>query len=194
MRWAWNRSAEEAAKPRVPAYHVVMRLVGLSLATAAFVLGCANRATPEPNVTVNNEPRVNDDEQAVEDDSVDGGANADTDADTDVDTDADTDADTGSSDALPPVDGFFMVDGAPPPTGCKVDSDCLGDTIPSVKDPCCQDPYSLRPHARAYRTFVSTWRTEHCAEHECPPPPSPTLPPDCAFDVRCEEGRCQDSC
>jgi len=106
----------------------------------------------------------------------------------------------GSADAekpsgiLDPVDGFFMVEGAPAPTACEAASDCLGDTIPKLDDPCCNDPYALRPHAKAYRASVSAWRSEHCVDHGCPPPPAPSQPPDCKFEMACVEGTCRDGC
>jgi hypothetical protein len=95
---------------------------------------------------------------------------------------------------LPPVDGFFMAEGAPPPRGCTSASDCLGDTIPDVDNPCCQNPYTLEPYARAYRTWVFAWRKDNCVSVTCPPPPSPSEPPACAFDVDCVQGLCVDAC
>lgn len=91
-------------------------------------------------------------------------------------------------------DGFFMADGSPEPQACTAAADCLGDTIPDVRNPCCQDPTTLRPHARAYRKWVGEWRKDNCAEVKCPPPPSPSLPPDCAFEVDCVDGTCVDAC
>jgi hypothetical protein len=93
-----------------------------------------------------------------------------------------------------PVDGFFMADNAPPPRGCTSASDCLGDTIPDVDNPCCQDPYSLEPYAHAYRNWIYTWRKDHCTGVTCPPPPSPSEPPPCAFEVDCVQGQCVDAC
>jgi hypothetical protein len=95
---------------------------------------------------------------------------------------------------MPPVDGFFMAEGAPPPRGCSSASECLGDTIPDVENPCCQNPYSLEPYAHAYRKWIYSWREDHCASATCPPPPSPIQPPDCAFDVDCVQGQCVDAC
>jgi hypothetical protein len=95
---------------------------------------------------------------------------------------------------MPPVDGFFMAEGAPPPRGCASASDCLGDTIPDVDNPCCQNPRTLEPHARAYRSWVFAWRKDHCASVTCPPPPAPSEPPECAFEVDCVQGQCVDAC
>lgn len=95
---------------------------------------------------------------------------------------------------LPSEEGFFMADGAPPPRGCTVATDCLGDTIADEKNPCCQNPYRLEAHARAYREWVYSWRKDNCASVECPPPPPPAEPPPCHFEVDCVQGRCVDSC
>jgi hypothetical protein len=95
---------------------------------------------------------------------------------------------------LPPVEGFFMAEGAPQPRACTAKPDCLGDTIPDLAQPCCNDPRSLEPYAWAYRTWVNGWRRDHCSEVECPPPPAPAMPPACAFEVDCVERRCVDSC
>jgi hypothetical protein len=89
---------------------------------------------------------------------------------------------------------FFMAEGAPDPQACKVAADCLGNTIPDRNNPCCQDPRTLEPYTRAYWAWIGTWRRDHCDEVTCPPPPAPSLPPDCAFEVDCVEGVCVDSC
>ena len=96
--------------------------------------------------------------------------------------------------ALAPQDGFFMAEGAPDPRACSVASECLGDTIPDLDNPCCQNPTSLEPYARAYRSWLGSWRGKHCAERSCPPPPNPARPPDCAFELACTQGVCVDSC
>jgi hypothetical protein len=95
---------------------------------------------------------------------------------------------------LPPVEGFFMAEGAPQPRACTSAKDCLGDTIPDLDNPCCQNPYTLEPHAWAYRTWMTAWRQDHCASVTCPPPPPPAMPPECAFQVDCVQGRCVDAC
>jgi hypothetical protein len=95
---------------------------------------------------------------------------------------------------MPPVDGFFMAEGAPPPRGCTSASDCLGDTIPDVDNPCCQNPSTLEPYSQAYRSWMFAWRKDRCAGVTCPPPPNPTQPPACAFDVDCVQGQCADAC
>jgi hypothetical protein len=95
---------------------------------------------------------------------------------------------------VPAEDGFFMAEGAPSPRACGVAADCLGDTIPDLGNPCCQDPRSLEPYAWAYRNWLNGWRTEHCESVTCPPPPPPSEPPACAFDVDCVAGRCLDAC
>ena len=93
-----------------------------------------------------------------------------------------------------PVDGFFMAEGAPQPRACAVASDCHGDTIPDLDQPCCQNPRTLEPYSRAYKKWLVGWRTEHCADVTCPPPPAPSMPPDCAFVNDCVEGVCVDTC
>lgn len=89
---------------------------------------------------------------------------------------------------------WFIPAGSPSPQACVVGSDCLGDTVADPAQPCCNDPHSLVAHSRAYRTAVGEWRIQHCADVTCPPPPAPDQPPACAFEVRCAEGRCTDSC
>jgi hypothetical protein len=93
-----------------------------------------------------------------------------------------------------PQDGFFMAEGAPQPRACKVASDCTGDTIPDVDNPCCNNPHTLEPYAFAYRDWVNDWRKDRCDSVVCPPPPNPSRPPDCAFDVDCVAGSCVDAC
>jgi hypothetical protein len=93
-----------------------------------------------------------------------------------------------------PHDGFFMAEGAPLPRACKVASDCHGNTIPDLANPCCQDPRSLEAYATAYRNWLGGWRKDNCASVTCPPPPAPSEPPACAFDVDCVEGSCVDAC
>ncbi len=95
---------------------------------------------------------------------------------------------------VPAQDGFFMAEGAPPPRGCKVAADCVGNTIPDLDNPCCQEPTSLEPHAWAYRTWLVGWRSNNCAAVTCPPPPNPSQPPACAFEVDCVAGSCLDAC
>lgn len=95
---------------------------------------------------------------------------------------------------MAPHDGFFMAEGAPLPRACKVASDCTGDTIPDVDNPCCQNPRTLEPYALAYRDWLNGWRKDRCESVVCPPPPNPSQPPDCAFDVDCIDGGCVDAC
>jgi hypothetical protein len=95
----------------------------------------------------------------------------------------------------PPIqrDGFWTLADAPSPTACVTDADCIGDTVPA-EDLCCQDPHTLTAHARAWREHIRLYRTRACSGHVCPPPPAPAQPPSCAFEVRCEAGRCMESC
>jgi hypothetical protein len=130
--------------------------------------------------------------------SPDGGAESPIPArssDTEVEVEAETDSGgEARAGAMAAVDGFFMAEGAPPPRACTRDSDCVGDTIPDLDQPCCQNPRSLQPHARAYKRWLSGWRAEHCADTTCPPPPPPAMPPTCAFEVVCADQVCADSC
>jgi len=91
-------------------------------------------------------------------------------------------------------DGFFVAPGAPAPRSCNADEECVGDTIPDATNPCCNDPRSLRAYGREYKRWVNGWREANCDGVTCPPPPSPSIPPDCAFQVRCERNQCVDSC
>jgi hypothetical protein len=100
----------------------------------------------------------------------------------------------GQPEAPDQVDGFFMAEGAPPPRACTVDGDCIGDTIPDLEQPCCQNPRSLEPYARAYKRWLSGWRAEHCADLTCPIAPLPGMPRECAFMVVCVDGVCADTC
>lgn len=96
--------------------------------------------------------------------------------------------------SLPAKDGFFMAKGAPDPRACTVADDCTGNTIPDLDNPCCQDPSTLEPYARAYWTWINEWRRDHCEAVTCPPPPAPSMPPDCAFEPDCVDGVCVDTC
>lgn len=96
-------------------------------------------------------------------------------------------------DGLIQRDGFWTLEEAPPPLACVTDDDCLGDTVPA-EDLCCQDPHKVAAHSSAWRTFIQAWRDRSCGDHACPPPPSPSQPPACAFEVRCQAGRCVDDC
>ncbi|MFK8003607.1 MAG: hypothetical protein AB8H86_28855 [Polyangiales bacterium] len=92
------------------------------------------------------------------------------------------------------VEGFFSGEGAPRPQACDAASDCIGDTIPDVQNPCCNNPRSLRPYSRAYRQWVGEWRAAECGGVECPPPPAPAMPADCSFEMQCVEGTCTNQC
>jgi hypothetical protein len=91
--------------------------------------------------------------------------------------------------------GFFMAEGAPDPLACTTPDECTGDTV-SAEGGCCNDPYSLRAHSKSYAAWLYRWRTEddRCSVVECPPPPNPSEPPDCAFEMRCVKGACADTC
>ena len=95
---------------------------------------------------------------------------------------------------LAPKDGFFMAEGAPDPRACKAVADCVSNTIPDVENPCCQDPRTLEPYAKAYWYWVGEWRKSNCESVTCPPPPAPGRPPDCALKLDCVDGFCVDAC
>lgn len=101
----------------------------------------------------------------------------------------------GPADGLAHQDGFFMPPGAPAePTGCETATECAGDNIPDLAEPCCDHARSYRIYRQSYRSAVQAWRSEHCGGVTCPPLPPPAPPPPCAFEMRCVEGTCQDSC
>jgi hypothetical protein len=95
---------------------------------------------------------------------------------------------------LAPKDGFFMAEGAPEPRACEAAADCVSNTIPDVENPCCQDPRTLEPYAKAYWYWVGEWRKDNCASVSCPPPPPPARPPECASKLDCVDGLCVDAC
>lgn len=89
--------------------------------------------------------------------------------------------------------GFFVADGAPAPGACTADADCMGDTVPA-EGGCCQDPTTMGAYARAYWSWIGTWRGAHCSGVECPPPPNPDPPSACYFEVHCAAGVCANTC
>ena len=95
----------------------------------------------------------------------------------------------------PPQDrGFPRPDGSPDPLSCESAEDCIGDTIPNESG-CCQEPTQVRAHTRAYRSYMQTWRKDHCsAAPPCPPPPNPAEPAECLFEMDCVESLCVNSC
>ena len=93
------------------------------------------------------------------------------------------------------IDGMWMPPGwSGAPAACTADADCMADTVPSPSSPCCNDPTTLRPYARAYRAAVQAWRAAECSAATCPPPPPPARPEPCAITARCVEGACRNSC
>jgi hypothetical protein len=88
--------------------------------------------------------------------------------------------------------GFFMRADAPPPQACKVDSDCIGDTVPDWSG-CCQD-HRIKPHSKAYKQWYQKMRKDSCQGVTCPPPPPPAQPARCAITVKCVKGTCANTC
>lgn len=92
------------------------------------------------------------------------------------------------------MDGpFYREEGAPDPRHCSIDTECLGDTV-TVANGCCVEDSTPIPQTWAYHTWLSTHRmTPACQSLRCPILP-PQMPPECAFQMRCVEGLCQNSC
>lgn len=98
---------------------------------------------------------------------------------------------------LAPKDGsfnFFMAEGAPEPKACTVAAECMSNTIPDLDNPCCQNPRTLEPYAKAYWAWIGQWREGHCQAVDCPPPPAPARPPACSLELDCIAGACVDAC
>jgi len=92
-------------------------------------------------------------------------------------------------------DGFFRAEGSPDPRSCASDDECTyGGAVGT--DGCCWTyrDANATPLTKAYSTWQNQWRAERCATHECPPPPVPTQPPDCLFEVTCVDDRCANAC
>jgi hypothetical protein len=89
--------------------------------------------------------------------------------------------------------GFFVAEGAPAPQSCTSADDCNGDTVLDASG-CCNEPTQIVPHSKAYAAWSNGWRQEHCADHQCPPPPNPAEPDECLFTVDCVDGHCVNRC
>lgn len=89
---------------------------------------------------------------------------------------------------------FFVTDDAPAPQACTVDDDCTGNTVLDDSG-CCNDPYSVIPHSKAYAAWMRTHRASAaCTDVTCPEPPNPTMPNECYFEVWCDAGECANRC
>ncbi len=87
---------------------------------------------------------------------------------------------------------YYVTEGAPPPRACRADEDCTGNTL---TDGCCVTEPTPQPQSTAYARWLQSLRlTDHCSDVKCPPPPVPTQPADCTFDVHCVHGRCENTC
>ncbi len=91
------------------------------------------------------------------------------------------------------IDGFYRTVSSPDPLACETASDCVGDTVADASG-CCNDPYSIRAHSKAYRQWVSELRKRACVDVTCPPPPLPSRPLECNFELRCVDKKCMNSC
>jgi len=93
------------------------------------------------------------------------------------------------------IDGrYYVSTGAPDPLACEKNEDCAGDTVVDSTG-CCVVDSAPFPQTWAWKRWVSERRgSAACASVSCPPLPAPPPPPECAFDVRCEQGRCKDAC
>ena len=92
------------------------------------------------------------------------------------------------------MDGTFYVEAdAPDPRACTADSECLGDTVTDPGGCCVISPDPIA-QTWAYHTWLSTHRmSAACTSAHCEQL-NPSRPRDCAFAVRCAEGRCVNSC
>lgn len=90
-------------------------------------------------------------------------------------------------------EGYFRTPDSPDPLVCTKADDCIGNTLPT-DDGCCNAPTTLGVYSKSYWAWINSWRAENCESVDCPTPPSPSLPPDCAFVMQCLEGQCANSC
>ncbi|MFK7987843.1 MAG: hypothetical protein AB8I08_17630 [Sandaracinaceae bacterium] len=106
---------------------------------------------------------------------------------------ATSDSETSTVGAPPRVPGYFDAEGAPHPLACEQDSDCAYGGILAANG-CCWSfvDANAAPMSAAYRAWGMARRTA-CGD-DCPPPPVPTQPPSCLFEVRCDSGACTNAC
>ena len=90
--------------------------------------------------------------------------------------------------------GYFVPTGAPDPLACATADDCAPGPAVNPEDGCCDTGVQTGLYARSYLTWRAGWRAATCGSVTCPTLMSPGLPPPCAFDARCEVGRCVGAC
>ena len=92
------------------------------------------------------------------------------------------------------VDGYYTAEGAPDPVACESDDQCVASGV-LREDGCCWTyrDANLVPQSAAYREWTNERRSE-CDVEACGPPPVPTQPADCLFEVSCQQGRCENAC
>jgi hypothetical protein len=119
-----------------------------------------------------------------------------------ADAGPDAGSDAGGDEHIPTLTGpprlqdgrYFVDEGAPHPTTCREDKDCIGDTVPDDTGCCIRssDPF---PQTFAWHAWVTRRRlSETCDEVKCPPLPVPSMPEVCRLRARCDGGTCRDSC
>jgi hypothetical protein len=93
------------------------------------------------------------------------------------------------------VEGRYYVEpGAPDPLACTEDKQCIGDTVTDAGG-CCIRSSEAFPQTWPWHTWLSERRmSAACKSVKCPALPPPEPPPDCAFETRCDKGRCRNSC
>jgi hypothetical protein len=93
------------------------------------------------------------------------------------------------------VEGVYFVDeGAPDPLACRVDRDCIGDTVPDETG-CCVRSNEAVPQTWVWHTWVTERRLAGgCDEVTCPPLPVQGMPDLCKLRVRCASQRCVSTC
>jgi len=91
--------------------------------------------------------------------------------------------------------GFFVAEGAPDPLACAADTDCAYDGAVNAEG-CCWSYRGVNAVAMstAYRDWQAAHREANCADVDCPPPPVPTRPEECLFEVSCVDAQCQNAC
>lgn len=97
--------------------------------------------------------------------------------------------------AHPPGAAFFTAEGAPDPLACTADADCTYAGAVNAEG-CCwsyRDANAVAMSA-AYRDWQTAHRAANCDEVACPPPPVPTRPEACLFEVSCVDAQCQNAC
>jgi hypothetical protein len=94
------------------------------------------------------------------------------------------------------VDNRYYVDSSgPDPLSCKVDQDCIADTVTDDKG-CCIVSSRAWPQSWPYHTWLSTRRRAMsvCKAMTCPQLGTPSPPSKCELDLKCVASKCLNSC